>query len=192
MADTATLHWVVRSPWKWDPSSRKVTPGSDLSTTIALTLTLHLILWRCTQRAKNIDVRICPQGMGAPLVNFGRKTWDAASRAVCRRFGRYKLSRLYERSIEGLKFLSLRSEIISDKPPVSFAAPADLGFLSFIIWSLCHSRFSQGRCDQAGDSLWLGVIHENPSTEPRILTEVIEAWERSIQRQKGLFDPSFG
>lgn len=43
-----------------------------------------------------------------------------------------------------------------------------------------------------GVSLWLGVIHENPSIEPRILAEVVEAWERSIHRQKGLFDPTFG
>lgn len=43
-----------------------------------------------------------------------------------------------------------------------------------------------------GVSLWLGVIHENPSIEPRVLAEVVEAWERSIHRQKGLFDPTFG
>ena len=42
-----------------------------------------------------------------------------------------------------------------------------------------------------GISLWLGVINENPRAEPRILVEVEEAWERSIQRRKGLFDPSF-
>lgn len=42
-----------------------------------------------------------------------------------------------------------------------------------------------------GISLWLGVIHENPRTEPRILVEVAEAWERTIQRKKGIFDPSF-
>ncbi|KAL2010126.1 hypothetical protein VTN00DRAFT_5933 [Thermoascus crustaceus] len=42
-----------------------------------------------------------------------------------------------------------------------------------------------------GISLWLGVIHENPRTEPRILVEVAEAWERTIQRKKGVFDPSF-
>lgn len=42
-----------------------------------------------------------------------------------------------------------------------------------------------------GVSLWLGVIHENPRTEPRILVEVLEWWERSVEHGKGLFDPSF-
>lgn len=42
-----------------------------------------------------------------------------------------------------------------------------------------------------GISLWLGVIHENPYTESRILTEVAEAWERTINRKLGMFDPEF-
>ncbi|KAK2768778.1 phosphatidylinositol-4- kinase [Arachnomyces sp. PD_36] len=42
-----------------------------------------------------------------------------------------------------------------------------------------------------GISLWLGVIHENPYTEPRILTEVAQAWERTINRKLGMFDPEF-
>lgn len=42
-----------------------------------------------------------------------------------------------------------------------------------------------------GISLWLGVIHENPYTEPRILTEVAQAWERTINRRLGMFDPDF-
>lgn len=45
---------------------------------------------------------------------------------------------------------------------------------------------------QLGVSLWLGVINENPRTEPRVLAEVMEAWEMTIQRRKGLFDHSFG
>ncbi|OJD11615.1 hypothetical protein AJ78_07647 [Emergomyces pasteurianus Ep9510] len=42
-----------------------------------------------------------------------------------------------------------------------------------------------------GISLWLGVIHENPRTEPRILTEVAQAWERTIQRKQGIFNTKF-
>ncbi|EAU36126.1 hypothetical protein ATEG_02852 [Aspergillus terreus NIH2624] len=42
-----------------------------------------------------------------------------------------------------------------------------------------------------GLSLWLGVINENPRVEPKILVEVMTAWERTIERRKGLFDPSF-
>ncbi|OKL61261.1 hypothetical protein UA08_03926 [Talaromyces atroroseus] len=42
-----------------------------------------------------------------------------------------------------------------------------------------------------GISIWLGVINENPKTEARILTEVAAAWEQTVQRRKGLFDPEF-
>ncbi|RMZ78135.1 hypothetical protein DV738_g4014, partial [Chaetothyriales sp. CBS 135597] len=40
-------------------------------------------------------------------------------------------------------------------------------------------------------SLWLGVIHENARMEPRILTEVAQAWERTIDRKVGIFNPQF-
>ncbi len=42
-----------------------------------------------------------------------------------------------------------------------------------------------------GISLWLGVIHENPRMEPRILTEVAQAWERTIERRVGIFNHRF-
>ncbi|KAL9105900.1 MAG: hypothetical protein Q9227_009011 [Pyrenula ochraceoflavens] len=42
-----------------------------------------------------------------------------------------------------------------------------------------------------GISLWLGVIHENPRMEPRLLVEIAQAWERSISRQVGIFSPDF-
>ena len=42
-----------------------------------------------------------------------------------------------------------------------------------------------------GVSLWLGVINENSRVEPRIMAEVTEAWEETIRRRKGLFNPSF-
>ena len=42
-----------------------------------------------------------------------------------------------------------------------------------------------------GASLWLGVIHENAKTEPRMLVEVAQAWERTIHRKLGIFNPNF-
>ncbi|PGH06595.1 hypothetical protein AJ80_08154 [Polytolypa hystricis UAMH7299] len=42
-----------------------------------------------------------------------------------------------------------------------------------------------------GISLWLGIINEVPQVEPRILTEVVQAWERTIHRKLGIFDPNF-
>ena len=38
-----------------------------------------------------------------------------------------------------------------------------------------------------GVSLWLGVMHECPHMEPRILAAVLQHWELSIQRRQGLF-----
>ncbi|KAK5096611.1 phosphatidylinositol-4- kinase [Lithohypha guttulata] len=42
-----------------------------------------------------------------------------------------------------------------------------------------------------GISLWLGVIHENTRMEPRILTEIAQAWENTIDHRIGIFSPSF-
>jgi phosphatidylinositol 4-kinase A len=42
-----------------------------------------------------------------------------------------------------------------------------------------------------GISLWLGVIHENPRMESRILTEVAQAWERTTDRKVGIFSATF-
>lgn len=42
-----------------------------------------------------------------------------------------------------------------------------------------------------GISLWLGVIHENPRMEPRILMEAAQAWERTISRKEGIFGANF-
>ncbi|CAK7217562.1 Phosphatidylinositol 4-kinase stt4 [Sporothrix bragantina] len=41
-----------------------------------------------------------------------------------------------------------------------------------------------------GISLWLGVMHECPHMEPRILGAVLQHWEISIQRRQGLFNPA--
>ncbi|KAK0730577.1 hypothetical protein B0H67DRAFT_639064 [Lasiosphaeris hirsuta] len=41
-----------------------------------------------------------------------------------------------------------------------------------------------------GVSLWLGVLNENPRMEPRILAEIAQQWEFSVQRKLGLFNPA--
>ena len=40
-----------------------------------------------------------------------------------------------------------------------------------------------------GISLWLGVINENPSTEPRILATIAENWEKTVRKRIGVFSP---
>ncbi|RAL15683.1 1-phosphatidylinositol 4-kinase STT4 [Aspergillus homomorphus CBS 101889] len=51
-------------------------------------------------------------------------------------------------------------------------------------------QFSKESID-IGMSLWLGVMHENPRMGVKLLSEIMGAWERSIQRKRNLFDPSF-
>ncbi|KAK0656028.1 hypothetical protein B0T16DRAFT_451649 [Cercophora newfieldiana] len=41
-----------------------------------------------------------------------------------------------------------------------------------------------------GVSLWLGVMNENPRMESRILAEIAQQWELSVQRRRGLFSPT--
>lgn len=41
-----------------------------------------------------------------------------------------------------------------------------------------------------GVSLWLGVMNENPRMEPRLLAEIAQQWEFTIQKRQGLFNPS--
>ena len=41
-----------------------------------------------------------------------------------------------------------------------------------------------------GVSLWLGVMNENPRTEPRLLAEIAQQWEISIHKRLGLFSPA--
>jgi phosphatidylinositol 4-kinase len=42
-----------------------------------------------------------------------------------------------------------------------------------------------------GVSLWMGVIKENPQMESRILVEIAEGWETTIQRKRGIFSQTF-
>ncbi|RYP78531.1 hypothetical protein DL771_000484 [Monosporascus sp. 5C6A] len=41
-----------------------------------------------------------------------------------------------------------------------------------------------------GVSLWLGVMNENPRMEPRLLAEIVQQWEMTMQKKLGLFNPS--
>ena len=42
-----------------------------------------------------------------------------------------------------------------------------------------------------GISLWLGVINENPRMEPRILAEIAENWQQTVQNKLGIFNDMF-
>ncbi|KAH8432560.1 1-phosphatidylinositol 4-kinase STT4 [Aspergillus melleus] len=62
--------------------------------------------------------------------------------------------------------------------------------ISHFLVSLPFEIFSEESINM-GISLWMGAIHENPRVEPKVLVEILNAWERTIQRKRGLFDPSF-
>ncbi|KIH86276.1 phosphatidylinositol 4-kinase [Sporothrix brasiliensis 5110] len=55
--------------------------------------------------------------------------------------------------------------------------------------SIPFAMFSKASI-KLGVSLWLGVMHESPRMEPRILSAVLQHWEVSIQRRQGLFNPA--
>ncbi|CAG8926308.1 unnamed protein product [Penicillium salamii] len=102
------------------------------------------------------------------------------------------LGRLYGRSLDGedIPLVEIRDVLRQAAGLICSSSKPRLSVVHYLV-ALPFQIFTKETI-KLGVSLWLGVIHENPSTEPRILCEVIEAWERSINRRKGLFDPSFG
>ncbi|KAJ5591779.1 uncharacterized protein N7459_002148, partial [Penicillium hispanicum] len=102
------------------------------------------------------------------------------------------LSLLYERSVNAgaIPLLEVKSLLRQAAALVCSSSKPRLSVVHHLV-ALPFEIFTK-EAIKLGVSLWLGVIHENPSIEPRVLAEVVEAWERSIQRRKGLFDPAFG
>ncbi|KAJ5780857.1 Phosphatidylinositol Kinase [Penicillium paradoxum] len=101
------------------------------------------------------------------------------------------LGRLYERSIAGeeISVVEVRNVLRQAAGLICSSSKPRLSVVHYLV-ALPFQIFTKETI-KLGVSLWLGVIHENPSTEPRILCEVIEGWERSMKRRKGLFDPTF-
>lgn len=101
------------------------------------------------------------------------------------------LSGLYERSMndEDIPLLEVRDVLRQAAALICSSSKPRLSVVHYLV-ALPFQIFTK-EIIKLGVSLWLGVIHENPNIEPRILAEVVEAWERSVQRRKGLFDGSF-
>jgi phosphatidylinositol 4-kinase len=104
----------------------------------------------------------------------------------------YSLARLYERSMQGghIPLVEVRDVLRQAAGLICSSSKPRLSVVHYLV-ALPFQIFTKETI-KLGVSLWLGVIHENPSIEPRILAEVVEAWERSIQRRQGLFNPTFG
>lgn len=102
------------------------------------------------------------------------------------------LSHLYGRSVNGedIPLIQVRDVLRQAAGLICSSSKPRLSVVHYLV-ALPFRIFTKETI-KLGVSLWLGVIHENPSIEPRILSEVVEAWERSVQCRQGLFDPSFG
>lgn len=100
------------------------------------------------------------------------------------------LSHLYEQAARGgnVSFIDIRDPLRRAAALCSSNTMRP-SIIQFLV-SLPFEIFTEESI-KLGISLWLGVINENPKAEPRILVEVAEAWEKTIQRKRGLFDPSF-
>ncbi|KAJ5664754.1 hypothetical protein N7462_011567 [Penicillium macrosclerotiorum] len=103
----------------------------------------------------------------------------------------YSLARLYGRSMKGdeIPLVEVRDALRQAASLICSSSKPRLSVVHYLV-ALPFQIFTKETI-KLGVSLWLGVIHENPGVEPRILAHVVEAWERSIQRRQGLFDPSF-
>lgn len=101
------------------------------------------------------------------------------------------LSRLFEKAIMGndLSIIEVRDPLRRAAALLCSSAEVRPHIIHYLV-SLPFEMFTEESI-KLGISLWLGVINENPRAESRILVEVEEAWEKTIQRRKGLFDPSF-
>ncbi|KAJ5114569.1 hypothetical protein NUU61_000328 [Penicillium alfredii] len=130
---------------------------------------------------------------------FGNQAWRPKGRNIGAELRpesaenlEHALSGLYQRSINGddIPLIEVRDALRQAAGLICSSSKPRLSVVHYLV-ALPFQIFTK-EVIKLGVSLWLGVIHENPSTEPRILAEVVESWERSIQRRKGLFDPSFG
>ncbi|KAJ5097583.1 hypothetical protein N7456_008304 [Penicillium angulare] len=101
------------------------------------------------------------------------------------------LAALYRRSMDGedTPLLEVRDVLRRAAALICSSSKPRLSVVHYLV-ALPFQIFTK-EIIKLGVSLWLGVIHENPNIEPRVLAEVVEAWEGSIQRRKGLFDTSF-
>ncbi|PWY64474.1 phosphatidylinositol 4-kinase [Aspergillus heteromorphus CBS 117.55] len=109
----------------------------------------------------------------------------AASQSVennlCRLYSQMKLGE-YVSGAEARDILRQAASLLcSDKSPSA-------SLVQYLV-RVPFQMFSKEFMD-IGISLWLGVMHENPKVKSKILVEVIGSWEKSIQHEKGLFDPS--
>lgn len=150
-----------------------------------------MALYTTRQKYRRPDVSLLDGSTGDIFGNIGLKP-SAGIPAESADDLEYALSRLYERSMSDgdIPLIQVRDLLRQAAGLICCCSKPRLSVVHYLV-ALPFQIFTKETI-KLGVSLWLGVIHENPSIEPRILAEVVEAWERSIQRRQGLFDPTFG
>ena len=128
------------------------------------------------------DGQVLGIGGRKPVVDFSTESANALE---------YSLARLYGRSMKGddIALEEVRDALRQAARLICSTSNPRLSVVHYLV-ALPFQIFTQ-EAIKLGVSLWLGVIHENPNVEPRILAHVVEAWDKSIQKRQGLFDPTF-
>ncbi|OJJ43004.1 hypothetical protein ASPZODRAFT_1254817 [Penicilliopsis zonata CBS 506.65] len=102
----------------------------------------------------------------------------------------HSLSCLYEKSVRGedVSPIQVRDELRQAAAVLCSSNEMHPSLIHYLV-VLPFQIFTKDMI-KLGISLWLGVIHEKPLAEPRILMEAAGEWEKTVRRRGGLFDPS--
>ncbi|KAI0486319.1 phosphatidylinositol 3 [Xylaria cf. heliscus] len=98
----------------------------------------------------------------------------------------------FESRLTGKKVTPLQDvrDILRRAAALLCRSPKDESSITHYLVTIPFRIFSKESI-KFGVSLWQGVINENPRMEPRLLTEIAQQWEVTIQTKLGLFNPHF-
>lgn len=172
----------LRTLWRSIPHDRSTAVQISRRLTMLMALTLGLVVGQSVLSLVNVYTD--------PLQFLGRKSEVDFSIESANTL-EYSLARLYGRSMKGdeIPLGEVRDALRQAARLICSSSNPRLSVVHYLV-ALPFQIFTKDTI-KLGVSMWLGVIHENPSVEPRILAHVVEAWDKSIQRRQGLFDPTF-
>ncbi|PYH47291.1 1-phosphatidylinositol 4-kinase STT4 [Aspergillus saccharolyticus JOP 1030-1] len=116
--------------------------------------------------------------LDSPLLGTARTVEDTLSK-LCSRL----------RAATDVPITQVRTVLRQAAALVSNHAANQASLVRYLV-TVPFEQFSQESID-FGTSLWLSVMHANPRMGIRLLSEIMRAWERTIDRKRNLFDPSF-
>ncbi|KAI5297372.1 phosphatidylinositol-4- kinase, partial [Ascosphaera atra] len=89
---------------------------------------------------------------------------------------------------EGIAMDALRGDLRNAAALVCSGDGAPVSLISHIV-HIPFEIFTKEAID-LGLSLWLGIINECPWASTKVLAELAEAWEKTANRRRGIFDPN--